>query len=219
MAKRPVFFEENGVVKSTDIDFQWFAGFAVSQKQKSIKALHDAIREKYPDANPMEISTKGTVALGNKLSAFNLKLHGYYLENVFQSSKVFTDSDGPHLEWLELHPKEAKREAGKLHDEGHRLLAFRYDGTEYPLEPKTVFYDHIYYMAVRDTLSKEDLDELAQFNYFTDIEFPPQRSINTQARSVVLIKLIREKYGELPELSAEEFITLHKKTINSTSII
>lgn len=219
MAKRPVFFSENGIVKHTEIEFQWFAGFAVSQKQKSIKALHDAIREKYPNANPLEISTKGTVALGNKLSAFNLKLHGYYLENVFQSSKVFTDADGPHLEWLELHPKEAKREAGKLHDDGHRLLAFRYDGTEYPLEPKTAFYDHIYYMAVRDTLSKENLDELTQFNYFTDIEFSPQRSINTQARSVVLIKLIWEKYGKLPELSADEFISLHKKTINSKSII
>lgn len=38
MAKRPVFFEGNGVVKRTDIEFEWFAGFAVSQKQKSIKA-------------------------------------------------------------------------------------------------------------------------------------------------------------------------------------
>ncbi len=219
MAKRPVFFKEKGVVKRTDIEFEWFAGFAVSQKQKSIKALHDAIRQKFSDANPLEISTKGAVALGNKLSAFNLMLHGYYLENVFQSSKVFADSDDPHLEWLKLHPKEAKREAGKLHDEGHRLLAFRYDGTEYPLEPKTAFYDHIYYMAVRDTLSKEDLDELTQFNYFTDIEFSPQRSINTQARSVVLIKLIWDKYGELPAFPAEEFISFHKQVINSASYI
>ena len=38
--------QQNGVVKRTDIEFQWFAGFAVSQKQKSIKALHDAIRQK-----------------------------------------------------------------------------------------------------------------------------------------------------------------------------
>ena len=219
MAKRPVFFEENGVVKHTDIEFQWFAGFAVSQKQKSIKALHDAIREKYPDANPLEISTKGTVNLGNKLSAFCLKLHGYYLDNVFQSSKVFADSDGPHLEWLELHPKEAKREAGKLHNEGRRLLAFRYNATEYTLEPKTAFYDHIYYMAVRDTLSKEDLDELEKYNYFTDIEFSTQHSINTQARSVVLIKLIQEKYGELPALSVEEFIYFHKQVINSAAYI
>lgn len=219
MAKRPVFFEENGVVKHTDIEFQWFAGFAVSQKQKSIKALHDAIRQKFPDANPLEISTKGTVALGNKLSAFNLMLHGYYLENVFQSSKVFADSDGPHHGWLGLHPQEAKREAKKLHDEGRRLLSFRYDGTEYPLEPTTAFYDHIYYMAVRDTLSKEDLDELTQYNYFTDIEFSPKRSVNTQARSVVLIKLIREKYGELPAFPAEEFISIHKQVINSASYI
>lgn len=214
MAKRPVFFEENGVVRHTDIEFQWFAGFAVSQKQKSIKALHDAISEKYPDANSLEISTKGVVALGNKLSAFNLMLHGHYLENVFQSSKVFDDLNGCHPEWLELHPKDAKREAAKLHDEGHRLLSFIYDGTKYPLEPKTAFYDHLYYMAVRETLSEEELDELSKYNYFTDIEFSPQKSINTQARSVVLIKMIREKYGKLPVLSAEEFISFHKQMIN-----
>ena len=58
MAKRPVFFEKNGIVMHTDIEFQWFAGFAVSQKQKSINALHTAIREKFSDAAPLEISTK-----------------------------------------------------------------------------------------------------------------------------------------------------------------
>ena len=213
MAKRPVFYEKSGIVTHTDVEFQWFAGFAVSQKQKSINALHTAIRVQFPDASPLEISTKGTVALGNKLSAFNLKLNGYYLENVFQSSKVFDDTNEPHLEWLELSPKEAKAEAKQLHGEGRSLLAFRYGDTEYPLEPKTAFYDHIYYQAVRETLSAEELSELAQYNYFTDIEFSPQKSINTQARSIVLIKLIWETYGELSALSADDFIRLHKEHI------
>ncbi len=44
-------------------------------------------------------------------------------------------------------------------------------------------------------------------------EFSPQKSINTQARSVVLIKLIWETYGELPALSTEEFIRMHKEHI------
>lgn len=213
MAKRPVFYADGNAVKCVDIEFQWFPGFVVSQKRKSIAALHEAVKAEYPGAGPLEISTKGEIPLGNKLSAFNLKLDGYYLENVFQSSKVFDDGNSSQREWLELHPKEAKREAGKLH-ESHKLLGFRYDETDYPLEPKTVFYDHIYYKAVRQSLTLEELSQLNSYTHFTDIEFSPKRSINTQARSAVLIKLIYDKFGKLPDMTAEEFISIHKRFLH-----
>ena len=74
MAERPVFFIEQGKVRRRMVEFEWFPGFSVSQKQKSIASFHAAIRRKYPGARPLEISTKGTEALGVKMSAFNLRL-------------------------------------------------------------------------------------------------------------------------------------------------
>ena len=43
MAERPAFFIRQGKVVSEMYSFDWFSGFAVSQKQKSIESLHNAI--------------------------------------------------------------------------------------------------------------------------------------------------------------------------------
>ncbi len=59
--------------------FEWYSGFAVSQKQKSIKSLHNAILKADVNAKPLEISTKSMEAIGIKLSAFNLKINSYNL--------------------------------------------------------------------------------------------------------------------------------------------
>lgn len=105
----------------------------------------------------MEVSTKGTEELEKKLSAFNLKIDGHLLECVFQSSKVF-EKGGPYTDLLEMAPKEAKRDE-RLKTSG-KLAAFRYQGMEWPLLPKTVFYDYIYYQAVRNALSEEEFLEM-----------------------------------------------------------
>ena len=75
MAKRPAFFIRHGKVVQDLFSFEWFSGFAVSQKQKSIENLHHAILKADADARPLEISTKGREAIGVNLSAFNLRLN------------------------------------------------------------------------------------------------------------------------------------------------
>ena len=43
MAKRPIFIPNingNQLLIEENIDFNWFSGFAISQKQKSIESLH-----------------------------------------------------------------------------------------------------------------------------------------------------------------------------------
>lgn len=214
MATRPVYFISSGQVCEREVEFEWFAGFAISQKQKSVNSLHSAIRTLVPDARPLEISTKSTEPLGTKLSAFNLTLDGRPLECVFQSSKVFDDgTDMPHTEWLNLHPKEAKASAGALHSAGVKLTAFEYNGIRFPLLPKTVFYDYIYLNAVRESLTADEIAHLAYFDHFTDIEFNPKKSINTQARTAALLKLILSGFGELHRFTPDEFISYHKKHI------
>lgn len=210
MAERPVFLIRDGKVVGVPYTFQWFPGFAVSQKQKSIESLHDAIRQSDGAAAPLEVSTKSSCDIGAKLSAFNLRLGGYTLENVFQSAKAF-ENGGPFSDLLEVPPKEAKRDL-RLRASGP-LRAFRYRGETFPLTPKTVFYDYIYIRAVKESLPPEAAEAIQGYTHFTDIEFNPARSINTQARTAALVKLLLEEKGCLPDFSAEAFIAYHREHV------
>lgn len=210
MAERPAFYIHQGKVVSEIFSFEWFPGFAVSQKQKSIESLHNAIRKKDVTARPLEISTKSKEPLGRKLSAFHLMLNCHALENVFQSSKVF-ENGGPCLDLLNVPPREAKRDE-RLKSSGN-LKAFCFQGEEFPLIPLTVFYDYIYFAAVKESLELNEINTISNYNFFTDIEFNPKKSINTQARTASMIKLILDEYRIFPDFSTDDFIQYHKEHI------
>ncbi len=205
MANRPVFMVKDGFVLSKNYSFEWFSGFALSQKQKSIASLHEAVGRP-----TLEVSTRSTEELGRKCSAFNLKVDGYTLENVFQSSKVF-EFGGPYVDLLEVSPKEAKSDS-RIRNSG-RIIAFKYNDEEFPLQPVSVFYDYIYIRALKGTLKKKELKKLLSYECFTDIEFNPDKSINTQARSIALAKLMLMEFGEIPDFTKEEFISYHKEHV------
>ena len=213
MAVRPVFCVRERAVRCVSVEFEWFPGFAVSQKQKSVDSLHRALVRAHPTMKPLEVSTKCPLPLGQRLSAFNLTLDGRPLENVFQSAKVFV-LGGPYTDLLDVHPKEAKRDP-RLRESG-RLTGFRYRDALWPTEPKSAFYDYLYYRAARECLAPEELEALRGFDSFTDIEFNPERSLNTQARSAALLRLVLELYGELPEMrDAEEFVRFHRAFVRA----
>lgn len=216
MAKRPAFFAREEKVVQDIFSFEWFPGFAISQKQKSIESLHHAILKADANARPLEISTKSKDALGIKLSAFNLRLNDDTLENIFQSAKVFANG-GPYLDLLHVPPKAVKRDE-RLYNSGD-LKAFRYQNEDFPLIPKTVFYDFIYIAAVKNSFTADEIKEISGYDYFTDIEFNPAKSINTQARAAAMIRLLLDEYGELPDFSKEDFIQYHKEHIVYDTLI
>lgn len=208
MAERPGFYFDKDGVKKAVFEFEWYPGFSVAQKQRSIGSLHNAILQRFPGFIPLEVSTKSTDPLGKKLSAFHLKIGEFFLENIFQSSKVF-ENGGPYTDLLFVSPKEAKRDQ-RLKESG-QIIAFRYLDSEWPLIPRTVFYDYLYYCAVKSALSAEELNEFRKYSFFTDIEFNPNKSLNTQARSAALVRLVLEMYGGLPDIKErDEFIRFHK---------
>lgn len=210
LAERPAYFINNGKVSVKSYFFEWFSGFAVSQKQKSIDSLHNAILKIDGSANPLEISTKSKNPLGFKLSAFNLKLDGYTLENIFQSSKVFAGGEA-YRDLLEVSPKDAKKDP-RLKNSG-ALKSFDYNGEVFPLFPKTVFYDYIYIKSVKQSLTTEEINNIKEYNYFTDIEFNPNKSINTQAKSVAIIRLMLDMYNNIPDFSKDDFINFHNQYV------
>jgi hypothetical protein len=189
LAKRPVFVvspDKEDFVEAVHVDFEWHPGFSIKQKQKSIRSLHASYLSRFPGHKILEISSKSEQELGVSLSAFNLMLRTKSgkvasIESTFQSSKVF-EHGGPYTDLLFCSSREAKKDP-RLKTSG-KLVRFRFFEREWPLEPKTLFYDWLYILALSQN---EDLAlQLLEYDAFTDIEFNPDKSFNCQARSAAL---------------------------------
>ena len=103
MANRPFFIpstNKEDLVETKTIEFKWYSGFAKTQKQKSMLSFHENISKEFKIDKILEISTKSENKLGIKLSAFNLKINfkekEYFLESLFQGSKIFSDQGPKH---------------------------------------------------------------------------------------------------------------------------
>ena len=216
MAKRPCYRPLERYVGYRTVEspeFTWHPGFAFSQKQKNVVALHDAIHGIDPSAKVLEISSKSLQPLGVSLSAFNLKFpHGGVecsVESVFQASKVFDGGVGPFPELYSHDSREVRHHGHHVQEAsaGHRLLAFELDGVRWDLEPKTAFFYHLYIKAL---LSNSKLaEELREFDAFTDIEFNPNRQINCQAAAAAFyVSLCRTGKLEEAMSSREAFVRM-----------
>lgn len=198
MAQRPVFLikETKPYFEEIYIDFKYYSGFSKLQKQKTIMSLHNAFYEKYSNFNILEISSKSNDELGIKLSAFNLLIETkktkkkYSVESVFQSSKVF-EGGGPYYDILDKTPREAKRDE-RLKNSGN-LKFFYCFKKKFELEPKHYFYNWLYVNALSQKINEELVEDIIEYNAFTDIEFNPLKSINCQARAAAIYVSLRKK--------------------------
>ena len=185
MANRPVYVAKNSApyVECINTDFKFYNGFSDKQKHLSIKSLHDAFLEIYPEKILLEISSKSENPLGVAVSAFNLKfLHkDFSVESAFQGSKVF-ENGGPYIDLLDKTSREAKKDE-RLKNSGN-LIYFKFFDEIFPLEPKTYFYDWLYINALNSNSNLAE--EILNFDAFTDIEFNPKKSFNCQARAAAI---------------------------------
>lgn len=201
MAERPVFVpapHSPELVEERYFKIRWHPGFAPAQKERNVRELHATAA--LGGLTPLlEISTKSGKPLGRKLSAFHIEVatrdHGLIkLELAFQGSKVF-ERGGPFTDLYRKSDGEigqAKRDP-RLKESG-ALIGFRFEGGEFPLEPKTAFYDWLYCSFLCE--HRNWAEEITEYAGFTDIEFNPNRSINCQARSAALFLALNSR-GEL----------------------
>ena len=202
--------DEVGVVKKR-IMFDWYPGFAVSQKQKSINSLHKNAKLQGLQ-NILEVSSKSPETLGVLLSAFNLSFkmksgRSDLMESVFQGSKVF-EKGGPFIDLYYKAPVEAKKDE-RLKNSGN-LIRFEFNNRIFKLNPKTLFYDWLYINIINQ--NKNILDKIAKYDGFTDIEFNPDKSINCQAYSVALVvSLLKNNVLDQALVSLEDFMRIMKK--------
>lgn len=207
MAVRPVFipnFDNGPLVFERSFDFPWSSGFAEVQKKKNIVALHSSARRGGLE-KILEISTKSEEALGQRLSAFSLKISldgkTYPLESVYQGTKVFEEA-GPFPEIFELTPREAKRAIREK--QAGRLVRFELSGEHFPLSPKNGFYDWLYIRALGG--HSEWIKDNVEYRAFTDIEFNPAKQVNCQARAFAeYLSLLERGCLEAAVASFEKF--------------
>ncbi|PPA02932.1 hypothetical protein C4E44_16820 [Pseudomonas sp. MWU12-2312b] len=207
MAQRPLFIPHlDGplLVQTVGVTFDWFPGLSLSQKQRSIDSLHVAAGHLPGIHQILEISSKSRQELGIALSAFNLTLTNptssrhSSVECAFQGSKVF-ELGGPYTDMYAMSSREAKRDE-RLQTSG-RLICFRHLGIDWPLEPRTAFYDWLYITALKQHPTL--IERLVDFSAFTDIEFNPEKSINCQAYAAALFVSLYKR-GVLETITSEK---------------
>ena len=184
---RPVFSPSvTGVgVQEIDVQFTWYMGMSIDVRRRSIHSLHKNCQT-LGFSTILEVSSKSEQPLGIQLSAFYLtNIIGYPVENIFQSSKVFKNG-GPYRDLLHVSPKEAKRDE-RLKNSGD-LVKFTLNNKDFPLEPKSLFYDWVYINVLFSERNNDLRTKLFQssFDAFSDIEFNPSKSLNCQARTLAL---------------------------------
>jgi type I restriction enzyme M protein len=195
MAKRIAYIIDikNCRIIADEIEFKWYSGFALIQKQKSILAFHEAIKNKYENLKILEVSSKSGDKLGISLSAFNLKMKNsktnkeMSVECAFQGSKVF-EQGGPFIDLYDVSSKQAKKDE-RIKKSG-KLIKFKFYSYEFPLIPLNFFYDWLYLNTLKQ--NTDLCSKVLEYDVFTDIEFNHEKSVNCQAKSLALFVLLKK---------------------------
>lgn len=184
---RPIFIplRENIGVIEKNIEFDWHMGMSSEVRKRSIHSLHQEAK-KQGFNKILEASSKSEQRIGIQLSAFFLKnITNYPVENLFQSSKVF-ENGGPYRDLLTVTPREAKKDS-RLKESGN-MIKFSFNDKDFPLEPKSLFYDWLYLNVLFSDRNSDLREEFFDnhFDAFSDIEFNPNKSFSCQARTLAL---------------------------------
>ena len=95
------------------------------------------------------------------------------------------------------------------------LTKFTFEGFDWPIEPKTVFYDWLYLKALDQSVGLTK--KLLGYDAFTDIEFNPKKSFSCQAKTIALyVHLLNNKMLDVIT-SSNDFIKYSLKNKNNKS--
>lgn len=184
MAERNFWTIVDGKVAKGLIHFRWEPGTPISQRRNSCVNMHEAL-DFHCDLKSLDISSASTENFGVALSAFNLTWRGRTVECWYQGSKVYSVA-GPMHSLYNATSMEAKQ---SMKNPGlGTLIGFNLEGIEYPMIPKTVFYDYIYLCGMYENYG--DKLDLSMYDCFTDVQATVDIDA-CQARSVCLYKLLQ----------------------------
>lgn len=132
MATRSVFVSKDyyPFFEEIKVEFDWFPGFALSQKRKSQISLHQNFLYSYPNESVLEISSASLYSIGSELSAMHLSKRTVLglttVESAFRSSRIYGSGDnviGPFHEYLFLPGKKCKK---KVKEFAGGMISYEY---------------------------------------------------------------------------------------------
>ena len=194
MAERSVFISKDTYpfFEEIHVQFDYFQGFALSQKRKNQIGLHQNFLASYPDQKILEVSGASLNSLGSALSAMHLKKQTKRgltsVESAFQSSRIYgiNAEIGPFPEYLFLPGKECKK---IVKEKSQGLISYRYQFDDmYFHAPKhfiSLFYNYLYLNALCEEENHEVAKLLINGRYtaFSDLA---TTALNSQARSCAI---------------------------------
>ena len=136
----------------------------------AVKRVHQRVANQLGIAlnQVLEVSTAGMDELGQKLSAFNLKMNiggkDYSVESLYQGSKVFDDGKAMH-DLYEAEPGKAK---GDPRVKGKRAKSFDFFGQKFEADDQHSFYNWLYTNALTQQHPDAGKD-LTKYKAFTDL--------------------------------------------------
>ena len=200
MAERSVFVSRDGYpfFEEVRVQFDWFQGFALSQRRKSQIGLHLNFSAAYPQERVLEISTASLYSLGAALSALNLKKRTASgittVESAFQSSRFYGANDeiGPFHDLLFFPSRECKKLV-VAQSMGLRSHHFSFDGLDFyvPDHCPSLFFNFLYLNALCEEENKTVAEQLIAGGYssFSDLA---TLSLNNQARTcAIFVSLVK----------------------------
>ncbi len=217
-----VFIVKDNLIIEKEYKIDFYGGFALSQKHKTIDCLHKEILKENKDLKILEVSRKSKSYLGQELSAFNLKVKigdkSYPVECVYQSSKVF-NKNIQFIECLNKTPLEAKQRIKEEVEKNKLCLThFKFNNKEFSLVPNSLFYDYLYLKALSQ--NKELGKKILEYDAFTDIEFNHKKQYSSQARSCALFKYLSDNaLLEMVLDSLDALIKIYKIIVKYSSMV
>ena len=195
MAIRSVFVSKDyyPYFEEIQVDFDWFPGFALSQKRKSQISLHQNFLHAYPNEKVLEISSASLYSLGSALSAMHLHKRTAFgvttVESAFQSSRIYDLGNkeiGPFHEYLFLSGRECKKKVKEL-SRGMISKRYLFEGLSFsaPEHNISLFYNYLYLNALCEEENRNTASRLlcSEYTAFTDLA---TRSLNCQARAAAI---------------------------------
>ena len=181
MSERPIFKpipKGENLVETINVEFTWFSGLSKSQKQKSIRSLHEEATKANNLNKILEISSKSEEEMGVRASAFYIAIRtkkGLHtsMESLYQGSKVF-ENGGPFVDLYSKNSLDSKKDR-RLQSSGN-LKGFNFEGEYWGLDEH--FYDWLYLKALIQ--NNEIAEKIFEYDAFTDIEFNPKKSFSCQ---------------------------------------
>lgn len=206
MAVRNFWTIKDNKVAIGSIEFKWEPGISIAQKRRSCAHLHSALNYVYDLYPALDISSASLDPLGVALSAFNLKWRGVSVECWYQGSKVYSIAGTQH-HLYKVDSLTAKKSMKK--DNNGLLIGFNLEGVEYPMSPRTVFYDYIYLQGLMEF---ENRDAILDYEVFTDVQATVDIDA-CQARTVCIYKLLHMQ-GKLDIIKDfDKFLEWHKEFV------